>query len=61
MVHLVLPFLFVYVYRNNIELKSCQVIASDKSNLLRKDDFLPKTGFQVIAFFILLDVVYTLI
>ena len=38
------------------DLKSCQVIASDKSNLLEKIDFLLKSGFQVIAFFILLEV-----
>ena len=29
----------------------CQLIDSDKSNLLRKVDFLLKSGFQVIAFF----------
>ena len=28
--------------------ENCQVIASDKSNLLRKVDFLLKSGFQVI-------------
>ena len=33
-------------------MKSCQVIASDKSTLLRKVDFLLKSGFQVIAFLI---------
>ena len=32
------------------DLKSCQVIASDKHNLLRKVDFLQKSGFHVIAF-----------
>ena len=39
-------------------MKSCQVIASDKSNLLRKVDFLLKIGFQVIAFFLSLEVQY---
>ena len=39
-------------------MKSCQVIASDKSNLLRKVDFLLKIGFQVIAFFLSLEVKY---
>ena len=29
---------------------SCQVIASDKSNLLRKVNFLLKSGFQLIVF-----------
>ena len=38
------------------DLKSCQLIASDKSNLLRKVHFLLNTGFQVIVFFILLEV-----
>ena len=32
--------------------KSCQVIASYKSNLLRKADFVLKSGYQVTAFFI---------
>ena len=41
-----------------MDLKSCQVVASDKSNLLRKVDFLLKNGFQVIAFFIHLEVGY---
>ena len=39
-------------------MKSCQVIASNKSNLLRKVDFFPKSGFQVIGFFIPLEVGY---
>ena len=43
------------------DLKSCQVVASDKSNLLRKVDFLLKSGFQVIEFFILLGVGYLVI
>ena len=44
------------------DLKSYQVIASDKSNnLLRRLDFLLKSGFQVIAFFILLEVGYLVI
>ena len=33
-------------------------IASDKFKLLRKVDFLLKSGFQVIAFFIILEVGY---
>ena len=41
-----------------MDLKSCQLTASDKSNLLRKVQFLLKSGFQVIAFFILLEVGY---
>ena len=36
--------------------ESCQVIASNKSDLLRKVDFFLKNGFQVIAFSILLEV-----
>ena len=40
------------------DLKSCQVIGSNKSNLLRKVDFLLKSSFQVIAFFISLEVGY---
>ena len=39
-----------------MDLKSCQVIATDKSNLLRKVDFLLKSGFEVVACFILLKV-----
>ena len=35
------------------DLKSCQLIASDKSNLLKKIHFHPKSGFQVVAFFYL--------
>ena len=35
------------------DLKSCQVMASDKSNLLRKVDFLLKNGLQVINFLFL--------
>ena len=31
--------------------KSCQVIASYKSNFLRKADFVLKSGYQVTAFF----------
>ena len=38
--------------------ESCQVITSHKFNLLRKVDFLLESGFQVIAFFILLEVGY---
>ena len=41
--------------------KSCQVIASDKSNLLRKVDFLLKSCFQVIAFLIPLEIGYLVI
>ena len=42
-------------------MKSCQVIASYKSILLRKVDFLLKSGFQVVAFFIPLEVWYLVI
>ena len=42
--------------RSDRDLKSRQVIAPDKSNLLRKVAFLLKSGFQVIAFFIPLEV-----
>ena len=35
-----------------------KLIASDKSNLLRKFDFLLKSGFQVIAFYVSLEVGY---
>ena len=37
-------------------LKSYQVIASDRPNLLRKVDFLLKSGSQVIKLFIPLEV-----
>ena len=40
------------------DLKSCQSIDSDKNNLMRKFDFLLKGGFQVLIFFILLEVGY---
>ena len=40
------------------EFESCQLIASDKSNLLRKVLFLLKSGFQVMAFFFLSEVGY---
>ena len=40
------------------DLKSCQLIASDKSNLLRKVCFLLKSGSPVIGFSILLEVGY---
>ena len=33
-----------------MDLQSCQVIASDKSNSLRKGDFVLKSGFQVNIF-----------
>ena len=36
-------------------MKSCQLIAFGNSNLLRKIQFLLKSGFRVLAFFILLD------
>ena len=39
-------------------LKSCQSIASDKSNLLGRVYFLLKSGFPVKGFFILLKVEY---
>ena len=42
-------------------LKSCEVIASNKSNLLRNVDFLLRSGFQVIAFFIPVEVEYLVI
>ena len=42
-------------------LESCQVIASDKSNLLRKVEFLLKSGFQTIVFFIPLEVGFLVI
>ena len=44
-----------------MDLKSCQVIANDKSNLLRKNDFLLESGFQVVVFFILLELGYLII
>ena len=47
--------------RRDRDLKICQVIASDKSNLLRTADFLLKCGFQVKAFFILSEVGYLVI
>ena len=46
---------------SNLDLKSCQVIAYDDSNLLIKVDFLLKIGFQVIVFFIPLGVGYLVI
>ena len=71
------PYLSTFRYKNtnhtfhiSVELllksqrqgfESCQVIASDKSNLLRKVDFPLKSGFLVIAFFILLKVGYLVI
>ena len=50
----------VPIYRNqSINLQSMkELIVSDKSNLLRKAYFLLKNGFQVIAFFILLELGY---
>ena len=42
-------------------MKSCQVTDSDKSNSLTKVEFLLKSGFQVIAFFIPLEVGYLVI
>ena len=38
-----------------------ELIASDKCNLLRKVHFVLKSGFQVIAFLILLEVGYLVI
>ena len=38
------------------DLKSCQLIAAGKFNLLRKIHFLLKSSFQVIAFFIFLEI-----
>ena len=40
------------------DLKVCSIIASDKSNLLRKDNFLLESGLQVTVFLILLEVGY---
>ena len=37
---------------SSLDLKSCQVIAYDDSNLRIKVDFLLKMSFQVIVFFI---------
>ena len=37
---------------------SCTLIASDKSNLLKKVHFFLKSGFQVIVFYILLEIGY---
>ena len=42
--------------RSDKNLKICQVIDSDKCNLLTKVDFVLKSGFQVTAFFISLEV-----
>ena len=50
--------IYVYQSRSDRDLKSCQVIASEKSKLLRKVDFLRKSGFQVIAFFVPVDIKY---
>ena len=50
--------LFYVLKSQTRDLKSCQLIASDKSNLLRKVDFLLESRFQVIAFFISLEVGY---
>ena len=41
--------------RRDIDLKSCQLTASEKSNILRKVHFLLKSSFQVIAFFTLVE------
>ena len=38
------------------DLESCQLIASDKSKSLTTVDFLLKSGFQVLIFFIILEV-----
>ena len=40
--------------------ENCQVITSDKSNLLRKVEFLLESDFQILAFF-LLEVGYFII
>ena len=37
---------------------SCTLIASDKSNLLKKVHFFLKSGFKVIVFYILLEIGY---
>ena len=44
--------------RRDRDLKSCQLITFDNSDLLTKVHFLLKSGFQVIIFFILLEVGY---
>ena len=44
-----------------MDLKVCQVIASDKSNLLRQVYLFLKSDFQVTAFFIPLKVGYSVI
>ena len=44
--------------RRDRDLKSCQLITFDNSHLLTKVHFLLKSGFQVIIFFILLEVGY---
>ena len=50
-------FQFIIPSRRDRDLKSCQHIASNKSNLLKKVLFLLKSGFQVISqIFILLEV-----
>ena len=41
-----------------MDLKSYQLITSDKSSLLRKNLFPLKSSFQVMAFFILLEAGY---
>ena len=55
------PSLKISFHRTSLKLKSCQVIASDKSNLLWRVDFLLKSGFQVIAVFLHLEVRYLVI
>ena len=55
------PSLKISFHRTSLKLKRCQVIASDKSNLLWRVDFLLKSGFQVIAVFLHLEVRYLVI
>ena len=51
----------IYYSPSNRDLKSSQVIVSDKSNLARKVDFLLKSSFQIMTIFIPLKVGYLVI
>ena len=51
----------IYYSPSDRDLKSSQVIVSDKSNLARKVDFLLKSGFQIMTIFIPLKVGYLVI
>ena len=50
-----------YWSRRRRDLKSCHLTASDECSLLRKLHFLPKSGFQVTAFSIQLELRYLII